>query len=83
MVFLDTNIVIYVVENPPAFWARATAHLGALRAAGESFMVSDLTRMECLVGPLRSGNVTLEGQFHSFFAAAGVHVVQITGQVCL
>jgi uncharacterized protein len=66
IVFLDTNIVIYAVENPPTFGARATARLGALRAAGDSFMVSNLIRMECLVGPLRSGNAALEAQFRAF-----------------
>jgi hypothetical protein len=29
IVFLDTNIVIYAVENPPVFGARATARLAA------------------------------------------------------
>jgi predicted nucleic acid-binding protein len=82
IVFLDTNVVIYAVEDPPVFGARATARLGALRGAGDSFMVSDLTRMECLVGPLRSGDTALEAQFRAFFAAAGVQVVPITAAVC-
>jgi predicted nucleic acid-binding protein len=82
IVFLDSNIVIYAVENPPTFGARATARLGASRAAGDSFMVSDLTRMECLVGPLRSADARLEAQFRAFFAAAGVQVVSITAAVC-
>ena len=45
-------------------------------------MVSDLTRMECLVGPLRSGHAALEAQFRVFFASAGVQVVPITAGVC-
>jgi uncharacterized protein len=45
-------------------------------------MVSDLTRMECLVGPLRSGDGALQNDFRSFFAAAGVQVVPLTGAVC-
>jgi len=82
IVFLDSNIVIYAVENPPSFGSRATAQLGALRASGHTFLISDLTRMECLVGPLRSGDGVLEAQFHAFFAAAGVQVVPITAAVC-
>jgi predicted nucleic acid-binding protein len=82
IVFLDSNIVIYAVENPPTFGALALARLGALRSAGDSFMVSDLTRMECLVGPLRSGDTALEAQFRAFFAASGVQVVPITAAVC-
>jgi hypothetical protein len=45
-------------------------------------MVSDLTRMECLVGPLKTSNVAVENDFHAFFAAAGMQVVSITAAVC-
>jgi hypothetical protein len=72
VVYLDTNILIYTVENPPAFGACATAHLTTVRGRGDTFMASDLTRMECLVGPLRSGNVALEAQFRGFLAATGM-----------
>ncbi len=82
IVFLDTNIAIYVVENPPTFGARALARPGALRGGGDSFRISDLTRIKCLVGPLRSGDVALEQQFRAFFAASGVQTVPITGAVC-
>ncbi len=81
-VFLDSNIVIYAVENPPVFGAKALARLSALRSAGDSFLVSDLTRMECLVGPLAAGDAALEAQLRAFFAAGGVQVVPITGAVC-
>jgi predicted nucleic acid-binding protein len=82
IVFLDTNIVIYVVEGHPVFGPRARVRLASAQAAGDVLMISDLTRMECLVGPLRSGNAALEAQFRTFFAAAGVQVVPITAAVC-
>jgi len=82
IVFLDTNIVIYAVEDSPSFGARANAHLTALRSTNHEFMISDLTRMECLVGPLRTGNSVLESDFRTFFAAAGMQVVPITPAVC-
>jgi hypothetical protein len=58
------------------------ARPGALRAGGDTFTMSDLVRMECLVGPLRPGDTVLEGQFRAFFAAAGMQVVPITAAVC-
>jgi uncharacterized protein len=82
IVFLDTNIVIYAVEQPPVLGAKAMARLTALRTAGDRFMVSDLVRMECLVGPLQSGNLVLQSDFRAFFAAANVQVVPITPIVC-
>jgi excisionase family DNA binding protein len=56
IVFLDTNIVIYAIESHVAFGVRARTRIAIAVAAGDSFMVSDLVRMECLVLPLRMGN---------------------------
>ncbi|MHB1426258.1 MAG: hypothetical protein ACYC3I_24090 [Gemmataceae bacterium] len=56
ILFLDTNIVIYVVEGNPAFAPKAVLRLAAAQSAGDSFTISDLTRMECLVGPLKTNN---------------------------
>lgn len=80
IVYLDTNIVIYTVEQSPAFSSRARARLAAAQAAGDVLMISDLTRMECLVGPLKSGDVNVEGDFHAFFGVT--NVVAVTAAVC-
>ena len=82
ILFLDTNIVIYVVEGNPAFAPKAVLRLAAAQSAGDSFMVSDLTRMECLVGPLKTTNTAVEASFHAFFTRSDVRVVAITADVC-
>ena len=43
-------------------------------------MISDLTRMECLIGPLKSGATSVEADYHTFFAVT--NVVAITAAVC-
>jgi uncharacterized protein len=82
IVYLDTNIVIYAVEDPPILGAQALARLTAMRGSGDTVMVSDLTRMECLVGPFRTSNAVVESEFRAFFTATGVQVVGITAAVC-
>jgi predicted nucleic acid-binding protein len=82
IVYLATNIVIYAVESPAIWGPKATARLTALQSGGDSFMLSDVTRMECLVGPLKAGSSAVEAQFRAFFAAAGVVVAPITAAVC-
>ncbi len=52
IVYFDTNIVIYAVQNPAVFGPKTSSRLTALRTSGDTFMASDLTRMECLVVPL-------------------------------
>lgn len=81
-VFLDTNIVIYFVEQTPAWGAKVRARVAVLRAAGDRLAISDLVRMECRVGPLRTGNTTLLGDFVNFFNDPDVSVFAATPAVC-
>ena len=82
ILFLDTNIVIYVVEGNPAFAPKAVLRLATAQSAGDSFMISDLTRMECVVGPLKTNNTVVQASFHAFFTRSDVRVGPITGAVC-
>lgn len=80
ILFPDTNIVIYATEQNPLFGPKARTRLAIARAAGDTIMISDLTRMECLVLPLRSGDVALQQTYQGFFALTTV--VPISPQVC-
>ena len=82
IVFLDTNIVIYLIENPPVFGARAAASIMTLRSAGHTFAVSDLVRLECRILPLRRSDLMLLGHYDAFFASPQVRVLSLTGPVC-
>lgn len=82
ILFLDTNIVISAVENPVGFGPRANTRLAAARTAGAGLTISDLVRMEALVGPLKHGNAALQQDYGQFFASGGMTVVSITAAVC-
>lgn len=82
ILFLDTNIIIYAVENPVVLEPRANARLAAARTAGAVFAISDLVRMEALVGPLKHGNTALQQDYRQFFASSGMTVVSISAAVC-
>jgi predicted nucleic acid-binding protein len=82
IVFLDVNIVIYAVERPPMFGPRAAARIARSTTAGDTFVVSHLIRMECLVGPLRTGSPVVLSQYNTFFGSPHVRVVDITAAVC-
>ena len=55
VVFLDANPVIYHVEQPATWGPKTSARISAFVAAGEMLAVSDLIRMECLVGAAEDG----------------------------
>jgi predicted nucleic acid-binding protein len=82
IVFLDTNIVIYSVERNPVWGPKVVARLAALKAAGDQAAISDLVRMECRVGPLKSGSTVQLADFTAFFASPAVQVFPITAAVC-
>ena len=70
IVFVDTNPVIYFVEQPPNWGAKAVARIAALRAAGAQLAVSDLVRMESTVGPPKANDAASLADFATFFGAA-------------
>ena len=82
MVFLDACPVIYLVEQPPVWGMKAKARILTLLAAGEQFAVTDIVRMECLVGPLKKADARVESDFRTFFTSPDVRVLPITAAVC-
>jgi predicted nucleic acid-binding protein len=82
ILFLDTNVIIYALEAHTTWGLPAQTRIAAAQAAGDTFMISDLVRMECLVLPIRQGHAALEGQYHTFFARSDIRVMAITAAVC-
>lgn len=66
-VYLDTCLVIYRVEGAEPF---SEAVASAVRSAPAAvFFISDLVRLECLVGPIRSGDEALRRLYETQFEA--------------
>ena len=63
-VYLDSVILIYVIEQNPAF---APAAEKWLLAHPCDFASSDLVRMECLIVPVRNGDAARIAEFENFF----------------
>ena len=80
--YLDSNVVIYIIERHPRWGPVAAARIAALRAIGGTFAISDLTRFECRIGPLQDRNAALLGEFDAFFASPNVHILSMTAAVC-
>jgi uncharacterized protein len=64
-VYLDSCIAIYLIEEHPDHLSNIEK-LIATTPDGE-FAISDLTVMECLVGPLRSKNQALDEKYRQWF----------------
>ncbi len=66
-VYLDSDVFIYYVEQRSPWFARI---LTRLTTNPVHVVITDLTRMECRVLPLRQGNAPLLADFQQAFAAA-------------
>ncbi len=81
LIYVDSNIVIYLIENKPLWGVRSAGRIAALRANQDRMVVSDLTRLECRVGPLAANDTGTLNQFDAFFATADVQVLSLTAAV--
>lgn len=64
IIYLDSCLVIYLVERHPRFYVPLRARIAAYGDA--VFCVSTLTRLECLTRPLRERDSDLVDRFDSF-----------------
>lgn len=61
LIYVDSCLLIYAVESSGRLGDAARAAFR--RAEAGQLCISPLTMMECLVGPIRTGNQTLERRF--------------------
>ena len=79
--YLDSNVVMYYIERPPRWGVAAQTRIAQLLSGGHTLAVSDLTRMECRVRPLRAGDTKTLAEFDAFFASSRVQVNSMTAAV--
>ena len=82
LICLDTNCVIYLIENNPFWGPKVVARLAAASAAGDSTAVCDLARSECLIGPLAKGDAVVLAEYQRFFASPTVRMLPLSVAVC-
>jgi predicted nucleic acid-binding protein len=66
LIYLDSCLLIYTIENHPVYGARVLKALA--REKPGRFAISPLTSLECLVQPIRSGDVVLQGRYQDALA---------------
>jgi predicted nucleic acid-binding protein len=79
---LDANIVIYLIEQPATWGPRAASYVATLLGPKDRIVLSDLSRLECRVKPMATGNAVLLARYDAFFGSANVQIVGLTAQVC-
>jgi predicted nucleic acid-binding protein len=83
VLFLDACIISYRIEAAEPFAERVRDCLGALRREHPQarIAVSELSRLECRVRPLRERQRAVAAAYDRFFAAEGLEVVPLSPAV--
>ena len=78
LVYLDANPIIYTVEKHPVYGPLLQPLWQAAQARTIEVVSSELALMETLVGPLKSGNTTLERDYEQALLGTEVRLLAIT-----
>ena len=78
LVYLDANAVIYSVERHPVYWPFLQPLWLAAKGKTIEIVSSELTLMETLVGPLKSGDTALANNYEQLFQQAQTRLLPIT-----
>jgi uncharacterized protein len=71
-VYLDSCVVIYLLQGPESLSQGVRSALRPEDGDPPAVCISDLTRLECRVWPIRHGEDQLLGQFDEFFGSQDV-----------
>jgi len=82
MICLDSNCVIYLIENNPVWNPKIVRRLAAATAARDTFAVCDLARAECMVAPLRNRDAAVLADYQRFFSNPSIRMLPLTAAVC-
>jgi len=78
LVYLDANPIIYTVEKHPVYAPLLQPLWQAAQAKTLEVVTSELTLMETLVGPLKSGDTALERAYEQALLGTDVRLLPIT-----
>lgn len=75
--YLDSCVVIYLIEAQEPWYSNVRARLLPPSGPLPDVCFSDLTRLECRVGPIRRGDAALLAEYDAFFAAPGTRRITL------
>jgi predicted nucleic acid-binding protein len=78
LVYVDTMTLIYTVERYPAYLPLVEPLWQSTQTGTIEIVSSELTLMEVLVGPLKSGNAALEQAFEQSLLGTNMRLLPLT-----
>ncbi len=79
LVYIDTNIFVYLVEVDPRFYRGARKVFQALEKVEARIVASELTIAECLYQPSRMDNSPAVEAYERLFASGEIEIIPLDG----
>lgn len=77
-VYIDTQSLIYSVEHNRRYEPTLLPLWSAVSAGTLDLVTSELSVMECLVGPYKSGNAQVEAAYEQLFGSSVIRLLHVT-----
>jgi len=81
LIYLDSNVVIRLVEGDALARAPLVARLASSLGVARSLTTSRLARLECRSNLLRAGDTATLAQFDVFFSGVEISLIEVTASV--
>jgi predicted nucleic acid-binding protein len=81
--YLDSNIIIYLVEQEPRYYPVLSALLARANAGQIELISSELAILECLVVPLRNQDAELIRDYHDILLSSDMKLIPVSVEVLL
>ena len=78
IVYLDTQSVIYSVEKHPQYAPALRPLWVAAKSGSVRLVTSELTLLETLVGPLKSGDIVFAAAYERLLGSADLNMLPVT-----
>ena len=75
--YLDTSVIVSLIEGTSDLKSRIWAEVSRFGGDEVTFVCTPLTRLECLVKPLRTADIDLQDLYERYFSASEVRMVEI------
>lgn len=79
--YLDSNIIIYLVEQEPRYYPILSALLTKANAGEVQLICSELAILECLVVPLRDQNLDLIQDYQDILLYSDIRLFPVNAEV--
>jgi predicted nucleic acid-binding protein len=79
--YLDSNIIIYLVEQEPRYYPLLSSLLARANSGQIQLVSSELAILECLVIPLRNQDAELVDDYHNILLASDLRLVPVSLEI--